>query len=98
MTVRAKFVCNSKTEVASKSSYGELAWQIKLGAVWEGTDAEGKPATFENRIFSDATPSGSLDMFICNPEAAKQFTAGQCYYIDFTPAGPPEYQSGGKKL
>lgn len=95
MSVRAKWVCNKKTEVAHKSSYGKQAWQIEFGVVYEGTAEDSLPATQENRIFGDATPSGTITMFICNPEAAKQFTAGECYYSDFSPAGPVLYFDKG---
>ena len=98
MTVRAKWVCNSKEEVPFKSSYGPRGWRIKFGVVWQGTAEDGKPWTQENRIFGDATPQGSMEMFIANPEAAEQFHAGDCYYADFSPAGPVEYYNNGKKI
>ncbi|MHC5615126.1 MAG: hypothetical protein ACYTXA_30145 [Nostoc sp.] len=40
----------------------------------------------ENKSFWQATPSGKLDMYINNPNAAEFFKAGVEYYIDFTPA------------
>lgn len=42
--------------------------------------------TPENQRFSKATPSGSIEMLVDNPEALKQFEIGKSYYLDFTPA------------
>lgn len=97
MAVRAKFVVNSKTERVAKSSYGDTGWEISLGAVWQGTASDGGPAAEENRIFGDATPSGSLTMFICNPAAAEQFKPGRMVYLDFADACPVEYFNKGEK-
>jgi hypothetical protein len=41
----------------------------------------------EDQRFSDATPSGRLEMMVNNPAAIKQFELGKSYYLDFTPAG-----------
>lgn len=98
MSVRAKFVCNSKEEVAYQSRYGTRGWRIKFGAVWQGTGADGRNAAVENHIFGDATPSGSMEIFIANPEAANQFSAGEMYYLDFTHAGPIVYFDKGEEV
>jgi hypothetical protein len=95
--VRCKFIVSSKTEAptggrTAEEPYGaRVGWQIKMGAIWEGADADGKNIAKENHIFSDATPSGELTMFINNPEAAAALKTGECYYMDFTPAGLPDY-------
>jgi hypothetical protein len=43
-----------------------------------------KPGT-ENKAFWDATPSGSLQLGVVNPEAWKHFELNKEYYLDFTP-------------
>lgn len=91
MTVRAKFYVQSKREVVADASTGALGWQIEMIAVWEGADDKGENIARENHIFSKATPSGRLEMFITNKDAADAFTAGHCHYLDFTHAGVPAY-------
>ena len=44
----------------------------------------------ENNAFWDATPSGTLNMYINNPEAAKEFEVGKYCYVTFTDAPWPE--------
>jgi len=39
--------------------------------------------TSENKTFWDATPSGSLQLGVVNPEAWKYFELGKEYYLDF---------------
>lgn len=41
-----------------------------------------QPGT-ENKTFWDATPSGSLQLGVVNPEAWKHFEIGKEYYLDF---------------
>lgn len=72
MSVRAKFVCESVTQFANPGV------TIKLRAVYGDNP--------ENKAFFQSTPSAVLDMGIVNPEAAKQFTPGKSYYVDFTEA------------
>lgn len=72
MNVRAKFQVDS----------------IRLTT--HGTDVEMSPVmdqsdpTSEDARFWDATPSGSIKMYIDNKKAAEQFKPGQKYYVDFT--------------
>ena len=40
----------------------------------------------ENRLFWEATPSGSIQLSINNPLGAEVFEVGKDYYVDFTPA------------
>lgn len=93
--VRCKFIVSSKTEVSTgndpKTGAPILGWEVKLGAVYEGADDKGENIAQENHIFSKATPSGELRMFISNKIAADQFTPGHCHYLDFTNAGIPAY-------
>ena len=46
------------------------------------SDVEGS----ENKSFWDASPSGSVQLGVVNPEAWKHFEIGKEYYLDFTPA------------
>lgn len=73
MSVRAKFKCYSKTQ----SVYGE---SIKMFPVTSGSQ--------ENEQFFKWTPSGTLEMGIVNPDAAKQFEVGKEYYLNFELADP----------
>ena len=49
----------------------------------------------ENTSFSNATPSGQLNMHISNPEAWGFFEQGKEYYIDFTAAPAAEAAAEG---
>jgi hypothetical protein len=71
--VRAKFQVQAITE----TSWG--AKIFKLAPMYD-TSIE------EDRRYSKATPSGSLEMQINNPPAAAFFELGKSYYIDFTKA------------
>lgn len=44
------------------------------------------PAIPEDKSFTKATPNGSITMQVDNPAALDQFTLGDYYYVDFTPA------------
>ena len=76
-TVRAKFTCNAKIP-----AYGSTT--VFFNAVYsnrDGTRAE------ENKVFSDATPSGSISISIADGKpAVDAFEIGKSYYVDFTPA------------
>ena len=54
------------------------ARNVKLSAVHGGSP--------ENNQFSQASPSGSLEMHINNPAAFDFLEPGKSYYLDFTPA------------
>ena len=43
----------------------------------------------ENSKFWDATPSGTLSMYINNPNAAKEFEVGKHCYVTFSEAPSP---------
>lgn len=47
--------------------------------------ASGGPGS-ENAKWSEASPSGSLEITIANSAAQGVFKPGQSYYLDFTPA------------
>jgi hypothetical protein len=40
----------------------------------------------EDARFAKASPSGRFEIQVDNPAAVEQFTLGQAYYVDFTPA------------
>lgn len=68
---RAKFFVQTKTE--TKEGY-----QISLAAVVNNNE--------ENASFFKYTPSGVINMSIVQEDAAKYFTPGKEYYVDFTEA------------
>jgi hypothetical protein len=68
-TVRAKFI------VVAKGVEGT----VKLSAVYSSDPDH------ENTAFWNATPSGTIDMFITNKTAFAGFELGKEYYVDFTP-------------
>ena len=96
MSVRAKFVCRSKTE----ELYGENPiCTVKLEPVYPKDGVAGE----ENRKFFAATPYGSINLGCVNKSASEQFVLGAEYYVDFTPAataapttipGPPSPPKG----
>lgn len=67
--VRAKFSCFHKDTGSSG--------QVRFCAVVDNTK--------DNASWSEATPSGYLDMNVSNEAAFERFEVGQSYYIDFTP-------------
>ena len=77
--VRAKFVVQAITVRKHwQPEKGEYISEIELSAVTGGSD--------ENKAFFAATPSGSIKLGVLNEAAVKQFTPGQAFYVDFTPA------------
>ena len=83
MTVRAKMKC---VEIATRESnrYDHETKQripgtnevVKLSAV-QGD---------ENKPWSQYTPQASVELYITNPDAVRQFKVGGTYYVDFSPA------------
>jgi hypothetical protein len=39
----------------------------------------------EDKRFMEATPSGSIEMFVTNPAVHETFKNGDFFYVDFTP-------------
>lgn len=73
MRVRAKFY------VAGVFRTAEGPTKVNLLPVVSGSD--------ENRSFWEATPSGSIELYIsAGRPAADVFHAGEEYYVDFIPA------------
>lgn len=67
---RAKFMCHSVQDHGHNKT-------IRLGVVYSRKDGT------ENRDFTKATPSGTIEMSIDNPAAAVQFKPLHYYYVDF---------------
>lgn len=81
MTVRAKMKCHSIETVDFGGSEKNRQVKVRMGAVY------GSDPNHENRAFADATPSGSVELTIQGDKpAAKMFTAGKEYYVDFIEA------------
>lgn len=74
MIVRAKLTVTSVTE-HNNSGHGKT---VELGCVYDSTIPE-------DRRFCEATPSGSVKLYITNPAALDQFKVGASFYLDFTP-------------
>lgn len=88
MSVRAKFRC---MEVGTAYSHtdqegnDQFTCNVRLLPVYQDKRGGYNPPE-ENKLFYAATPSGEITMRVVNPDAAKQFTPGKCYYVDFTEA------------
>ena len=83
MSVRAKMKC---TEIATRAV-----------DVWNPETKQSRPGTNEvvklcaamgdeNKPWSQYTPQATVELWITNPEAVKQFKVGGMYFVDFTPA------------
>lgn len=74
MTVRAKFYVSSKIPGYNSTT------TVGLSAVYSSDPHS------ENKAFTDATPSGQINISIANDRPALEaFVMGQEYYVDFTP-------------
>lgn len=75
--VRCKFKVVEKSEIYAPYANGETGQKptkFKLQPVY------GDP------IYGKATPTGQMEMLICNDEASAQLEVGKDYYIDISPA------------
>lgn len=78
--VRAKMKCMT-IETLDWGAPAQKQVKVKMGAVYSNDP------NHENKAFSDATPSGSVELTIQgNKPAATMFEAGKEYYVDFTEA------------
>ena len=75
--VRAKVYCQA---IYSKHP-GQAPNTVEFQCVYE-PDASNDT---ENARFTKATPWGSIEMGIDNPDALAQFVVGEWYYVDFHP-------------
>lgn len=76
MAVRAKF----RVTMVSQVDWSEKTRIVKMQPVFASS------AEDPNKCWSEATPSGEIEMHITNPAAYDQFQLGKAYYLDFTPA------------
>lgn len=74
MAVRAKFRVSEHRQPA----YNKQARTIVLEAQYDQSIPE-------DQRYSEATPSGRVEMFVTNPAAIEQFELGKSFYLDFTP-------------
>lgn len=80
MSVRAKMKC---LEIATRAAYSGVTTGVEpTNEVVKLTAVTGD----ENKPWSQHTPQASVELYITNPEAVKQFKVGGLYYVDFTPA------------
>lgn len=77
MSVKAKFNCNSLEQFANT-----YAKKVRLSAVtaYNGPSCD---ATDEDKAFWEATPQGTIEIYINNPSAIQFFTPGKTYYVTF---------------
>jgi hypothetical protein len=83
MRVRAKMKC---VEIATRESN---RYDPETRKTIPGTNEVVKLSAVmgdENKPWSQYTPQASVEMYITNPDAVRQFTVGGEYYVDFSPA------------
>ncbi len=63
--------------------------ELEHGVNIKMSPVQSQDAYHENKAFWDATPSGSLEVFVnaSHRQAVDGFTPGQEYYLDLTAAG-----------
>lgn len=86
MNVRAKMKC---TEIATRTAD---RWDPEAKKNIPGTNEVVKLSAVmgeENKPWSQYTPQASVELYITNPEAVRQFTVGGEYFVDFTPVPAP---------
>jgi len=76
MAVQAKFFVS----VVERNDNSPTASRVKLGAVCRGK---------ENREWAQATPGGTIELFILNEAATVYFEQGQEYLVTFTKVARP---------
>lgn len=74
MSVRAKF----KVTKITQQDWSPNHRSIELSAVYD-TSIE------EDKRFAEATPSGTITMYVTNPAAIEKLPLGKSFYVDFTP-------------
>lgn len=76
MIIKAKFTVESVT----KHSWGDEA--VRLQPVYEGATQNAE----EDKHFSEATPSGSIELTISNKSVHGHFVPGEAHYVTFEKA------------
>ena len=83
MSVRSKMKC---TEIATRAV--EI-YDRETRTSRPGTNEVVKLSAAmgdENKPWSQYTPQATVELWITNPEAVRQFAVGGTYFVDFTPA------------
>lgn len=78
MLVRAKFNVSEVADLRYSAGEGKNRERIKLSAVY----ATGAPEA-ENVSFAKATPSGTIEILVDNPEVFGFFEPGREFYVTF---------------
>lgn len=87
--VRAKMKC---TEIATREAN---RYDPETKKLIPGTNEVVKLSAVqgdENKPWSQYTPQASVELYITNPDAVRQFKVGGCYFVDFSPADDPPAQ------
>lgn len=79
----------AKVSVQAINKPWEGAEEVVMRPV-SGTEQYGPNGESENNTFARYTPSGEIKLSITNPNLHGQFSVGQEFYVDFTPAPTPE--------
>jgi hypothetical protein len=77
MSVKAKF----QVQTITRNSWNPDAAAVRLNAVTTGSK--------ENETWAKYTPSGTIEMYIENPDAIQEFALGKSFYLEFTEAPTP---------
>jgi hypothetical protein len=78
--VRGKFRVTRITQDAWMTDGQRI---VQLGAVYKDPASD---ELKENTMYHKSTPSGTIEMQVDNPEAAKFFELNRVVYVDFSPA------------
>lgn len=78
LTTRCKFVVEETTIGRTG-----VPTKLKLAAVYPDPVKDGYSHD-ENHAFFNATPYGSIELWIQNPHGAELFQPGAAFYVDFT--------------
>jgi hypothetical protein len=74
----------AKLQIASITQHAVGVETLKFHAV--GTSPYPADGSDEDNTYAKFSPSASLEITIANPALHGQFSPGQKYYVDFTPA------------
>lgn len=79
--IRAKFNVSEVADLRYSAGEGKNRERIKMNAVY----ATGAPEA-ENVSFAKATPSGTVELLVDNPEVFGFFEPGREFYVEFRAA------------
>lgn len=88
MSVRAKFRVTALTQTAGYNDKPISQVKVEMSPVFcnRSHATEEDKAACESHSYSEATPSGKLEMLITNPAAFEEFKPNDSFYLDFTRA------------